>query len=115
VNHEFKDFMGWEEREIYNYLLGAPLAYVSVREIAKRAAGKRTYLENPNWAKPVLPRMVERQILESDCAGHYRIRQEEDQKNQDSRWISPQFAKVLQESGKAVELAGEVDGSYAGL
>ena len=93
--------MDAEEREIYFYLKGWKHEYISSREICRRAGGKKRFQSEPEWAKPALQRMMERGILETDPGGHYRIKpiKEKGGKNKKS-WVSPQIARILQQSGK---------------
>ena len=62
-----------EEQAVLNYLATAPNVYFSGREICRRASDKQTWEKNPRWALPLLARLVSRQLVETDAAGHYRI------------------------------------------
>ena len=66
--------MGTDEMCIYEFLKASPTDYVTEREIARRAAGKKRFRENEDWARGVLFRMVKDQILETDGCGQYRLR-----------------------------------------
>ena len=66
--------MDADEREIYDYLSTWGQQFVSAREICRRAGGKHRSSEDPDWAKPVLVRMTDKHILESDPGGRYRIK-----------------------------------------
>jgi hypothetical protein len=90
--------MDADETEICNYLKSWPGQFVSGREIARRAAGKWRFREDPYWAAQVLLRLVEIGILESDASGYYRFRQKE--KHKPKHWISPQIRTILEKSGK---------------
>lgn len=92
--------MDSEEREIYFYLKSWRQEFISAREICRRAGGKRRFRVEPEWAKPVLTRMVEKGIAETDAAGHYRLKPIEKKLRKGKRWVSPQIARVLRESGK---------------
>ena len=93
--------MTFKEREIVYYLKASPQAFFSAREIARRAAGKKTYQESPNWVKAVLPRMVEKGMLGMDSAGHFRIKRADQKVEAKGRkWVSPQIARILKQSGK---------------
>ncbi len=94
--------MDAEERQIYHFLKGWKNEFVSAREVCRRAGGKHLYREDREWAKPILSRMVDRGILESDGSMHYRIKPP---KNGDKmqRWVSPQIAQAFKSSGKAFE------------
>jgi hypothetical protein len=99
--------MDSDEKEIYHFLKTWGSEYVSVKEIARRASGKKKFYENPEWAKPILMHMQERGVVESDTLGRYRIKPVA-KKDKQKRWVSPDIAKILQENGVQVEGASEV-------
>jgi hypothetical protein len=101
--------MDSDEREIFEYLKGWPKHFVSAREICVRASGKRRYREEPNWAYPVLNRLLEQDLIETDSLGHYRIKKLEQRGGKRSRWISPQIAKILRNSGKEFDGVSPTD------
>jgi hypothetical protein len=92
--------MDADELEVYHYLKSWGHAFVSTREIARRAGGKRKFRETPDWAFPVLARMIERGIIECDHGGRYRLKLAPKNDETKPRWVSPQVAKILKESGK---------------
>jgi len=94
--------MDADEREIFYFLKTWGQEYVSTKEIARRAAGKKKFHDNPEWAKPLLMRMQERGLVESDTTGRYRVKPVP-RKDKTKRWVSPEIAKILQESGVPVE------------
>ncbi|MGD0351578.1 MAG: hypothetical protein ABSB84_14880 [Verrucomicrobiota bacterium] len=96
--------MDGDEREIFYFLKTRGEEYVNAVEIARRAGGKRKFHEDPDWAKPLLVRMAERGILESDIQGRYRVKSV-GRKGKNKRWVAPDIAKILQEGG--VEGEGE--------
>jgi hypothetical protein len=98
--------MDTDEREIFNFLKAWGADYTSAAEIARRAASKKRFYEEPDWAKPVLMRMEERGILQSDIMGRYRIKPLP-RKDKNKRWVAPDIAKILSESGVQVEGAEE--------
>jgi len=110
--------MDADEREIYYYLKGYGQEFISAREICRRAGGKHKFRVSPEWAKPVLSRMVERGILESDSSGHYRLRPM-NRKDERRKFVSPQIAKILKQSGKdfgeAILLDDDLDRYYESL
>jgi hypothetical protein len=65
--------MDTDERFICDYLKTFRGQFVCQREIARRASGKRRFNDEPNWAVPVLARLVDKRIVEADAAGHYRL------------------------------------------
>jgi|HubBroStandDraft_4_1064222.scaffolds.fasta_scaffold375329_2 hypothetical protein len=94
--------MDSDEREIYHFLKTWGSEFVGAKEIARRAGGKQKFYKDPEWAKPMLMRMAERGILESDTLGRYRLKPVA-RKNKNKRWVAPDIAKILQESGVEVE------------
>jgi hypothetical protein len=86
--------MDAEEREICDFLRSFPGQYVSHREICRRAGGKWRFREDEKWAMPILSRMVEKGLLESDASGHFRLIEQKDDKKK--RWISPELRKILE-------------------
>ena len=67
-----------DELEILDFLKAIKGDYVSMQEICRRAGGRKKFLESPNWAKPLMSRLVEVQLIEFNGRGHYRYRMEED-------------------------------------
>src|SRR5579862_8258233 len=100
--------MDIDEREIFLFLKTYGSDFVAAREICRRAGGKKRYHEDHEWAKPILARMVERAILESNSEGQYRVKPTPKKKG--GRWISPDIAKILKESGVEPENPGTEDG-----
>jgi len=100
--------MDADERDIFQFLKTWGADYTAGREIARRASSKKRYYEDPEWAKAVLKRMEERGILESDLQGRYRIKPLV-RKKVARKWVAPDIAKILRESGVAVEGDGTGD------
>lgn len=91
--------MDADERQIYQYLKPFRKEYISTREICRRAGGRKRFHEEPEWAKVVLGRMVERGILELDAAGRFRIKPRDLDPNKQKKWASPEIQRVLLKSG----------------
>jgi hypothetical protein len=66
--------MDADERAVYYYVKSRRPQFVSDRDIGRHAGGKRRFRYNPEWAKPVLLGMIERDILETDAEGNYRLK-----------------------------------------
>ena len=107
--------MDADEREIFYFMKPRRNEFVTSREICRRASGKIRFRRDPDWAKPILARMVERGILEMDAAGHYRLKPPA-QRYLMQRWVSPQIAYVLRnrskEMGEIVISEDELDDYY---
>src|SRR5260221_4728743 len=101
--------MDADERDICLYLRAFPGEFVSFKDISRRAAGKRRYRNEPAWATPVLPRMVEKGLIESDSTGHYRLKIRAEKEKAQGRWVSPQIRRILEKSGKELDGDFEVD------
>jgi hypothetical protein len=99
--------MDIDEREIFLFLKTYGADFVAAREICRRASGKKRYHQDHEWAKPILVRMLERGILESNGEGQYRLKPAKKKKG--ARWVSPDIAKILQEGGVDVDSPGTTD------
>jgi hypothetical protein len=92
--------MDSDEREIYCYLKSWQSAFLSAREISRRAGGKNRFREDEGWAKPSLVKMAKKGIIETDAAGHYRLKPIDKPAGKRKIWVSPQVAIALKRSGK---------------
>ena len=94
--------MDADQNAICQFLKTWPGQFVSRREICRRAGGKWRYREDENWAVPVLQRMVEDGIVESDETGHFRLMKQasEDSSNKRKLWLSPAIRTILKENGR---------------
>jgi hypothetical protein len=54
--------------------------------------------------------MVLKEILQSDAAGHYRIRPSDEKKEKKKKWISPELKKILERGGQRVEIEAPEEG-----
>jgi hypothetical protein len=99
--------MDADERDIFRFLKSWGSQFVAVREICRRAGGKKRVQEEPDWAIPTLLRMVGRGILESDATGHFRIKRIS-RKDKDKLWVVPDIAKIPEENGVKVEDADDI-------
>ena len=97
--------MDAEERVVCDYLKSFRNQFVAAREISRRAGGKWRFRENPSWAAPILTRLVDKKIVETDGTGHFRlapVKEKKDKKDKKGtqRWVSPQLKQILEKSGK---------------
>ena len=92
--------MDSDEREIYYYLKSWKLEFISARDICRRAGGKKRFRSDEEWAKPILVRMMEKGIIETNTSGQYRLKPIDKNNRKNKRWVSPQIARLLKESGK---------------
>jgi hypothetical protein len=97
--------MDTDERDIFQFLKTWGAEFTNAKEVARRATSKKRFYDDPDWAKPILMRMEERGILESDIQGRYRIKPLS-RKKKGNQWVAPDIAKILKESGVEVEDEG---------
>jgi len=106
--------MDADQNDICQFLKSWPGQFVSRKEICRRAGGKWRFREDENWALPVLQRMLENHLVESDSTGHFRLMKHapSDPKNKKKLWLSPAIKKILQQSGRnfaVIDLDKELD------
>ena len=101
--------LGPEETEILQYLKSYPREFVSGKEISRRAATTKRGREEPQWARPFLSRLLNKELIETDDMGRYRFRQPR-KGTAKKKWISPQIANILEKSGKTFEVFEDDDG-----
>ncbi|MCU0783049.1 MAG: hypothetical protein MUF81_03190 [Verrucomicrobia bacterium] len=65
--------MNDEEQCIVNYLQGSPDSFFARREIARKAVRRSEYEENPRWAEAPLALLVDKEVVEMNDGGHYRL------------------------------------------
>jgi hypothetical protein len=99
--------MDADEREIVHFLQTWGASFVNAKEICRRASTKKRFGEDPDWAKPVLLRLVENGVLESDSSGRFRVKPE-NKHDKAHRWVSPDINKILEEGGVETGSAGAI-------
>ena len=107
--------MDADEKEIYRYLKSQSENFVTWHVISRHAGGRSRFQESSEWARPVLMRMQERGIVETDQTGAYRLKPVPTDLSAAPRWVSPQIAELLLRSGKKIPGAvrqGDDDEAY---
>jgi hypothetical protein len=99
--------MDGDERDIFQFLKTRGTDFVNAMEISRRSGNKKRFYDEPDWAKAILVRMQERGILETDPSGRYRIKPVS-RKDKHKRWVAPDIAKILQDSGVETEGTGDI-------
>lgn len=118
-----------EEIQIIDYLKSWNGKYITMVEICRSAGGRQRFRESPDWAKPLMSRLVEANLVQINERGHYSCPADENpaRPNQAAppkasktaviigdnyfpaaesaepeppRWVSPQIAAILKQSGK---------------
>lgn len=95
--------MDADQTEICQFLKSFQDQFVSGKEICRRAGGKWRFREDPSWAFPILRRMLETRVLETDIDGRFRLTQSSSpvkSAKKKKMWISPVLQRILEESGK---------------
>jgi len=101
--------MDANEREVYYYLKSRKDTFESLRDITRYAGSKQRARWAPDWAVPVLERMVERGILEYDGKDGFRLKPIPESETKGKVWASPAMTKILQKSGKEFEQLRQMD------
>ena len=102
--------MDADERDICDFLKSFRDQYLSGKEIARRAGGKWRFREEPNWAVPVLMRLVEKGHIESDGHGHFRLIHDPT-KEVKKLWISPQVEETVDADDQTADVDGQAEDS----
>lgn len=82
--------MDADEREIFNFLKTFGEEWVAAKEICRRAGGKKRFSQDNDWAKPILQRMKERNLLEGDELGRFRIKPKKERVQVDAEGLGPE-------------------------
>lgn len=94
--------MDADQNEICQFLKSFQDQFVSGKEICRRAGGKWRFREEPSWALPILRRMLESRLVETDMDGRFRLTQQSapGKSTKKKVWVSPAIQRILEESGK---------------
>lgn len=68
--------MSEEESIILGFLQANPESAFGRKEIARKAARRTTYEENPRWADAPLNALVDKKLIEINDSGHYQFKRE---------------------------------------
>ncbi len=77
--------MNSDDDLVLGYLGKYPKAFISPMEVCKRAADRKRFAAEPDWAKPILVRLTQQHVLECNAVGHYRIKSEEEEERKRHR------------------------------
>jgi hypothetical protein len=99
--------MNGDDQFILSYLQKYPLCFVSSMEICKRAAGKKRFTEDPEWARPILQRLTQQRVLEVDALGYYRLKAVSDDE-EDDRHFTPRPDDVISEGAAAQDRSDDL-------
>jgi hypothetical protein len=106
--------MDADEQDVFSHLKSQPESqFIPAYLICRHAGGKHKYRESPDWAKPALLRLLARDIVEVNDAGAYRLKTNSAANATPKRWVSPQIAAILKQSGRnfdpIIRTSGETD------
>jgi hypothetical protein len=62
-----------DELEVLEYLKSWGGKHVAMIEICRCAGGRQKFKETPHWAKNLMARLVEANLVEVNERGHYRV------------------------------------------
>lgn len=92
--------MDYDERAVRIFLKGYPGQFVSARVISRRLGGRRRYHEDPLWVMPLLTKLADKGLVETDAQGHFRLKKAEPSDRRKRTFISPQYRRILERSSK---------------
>jgi hypothetical protein len=95
--------MTQDEMDILSYFKANPKIWVKAKELARQVGGKFRYEQNPDWTKPVLKKFVNKELLEADSAGAYRLRPKEEEQRP-RVFVTPEIAAMLRRTGKQLKV-----------
>jgi hypothetical protein len=101
--------MDYDERSVRIFLKGYPGQYVSPRVISRRLGGRRRYHDDPLWVLPILTRLVEKGLVETDPLGHFRLKKADATDPRKRTYISPQVKRILDRSSKDFSTVISID------
>jgi hypothetical protein len=61
-----------DEIEVLEYLKAFNGEFVSMGEVCRSAGGRHKFRDSPNWARGIMPRLVDERLIEVNERGHYR-------------------------------------------
>jgi hypothetical protein len=102
--------MTQDEMDILSYFKANPKVWVKAKELARLVGGKFRFEQNPDWAKPILKKFLNKELLEVDSAGAYRLKPKAPSRKP-RFFVTPEIAAALRRAGKdlAVDLGEELD------
>lgn len=89
--------------DILSYFKANPKVWVKAKELARQVGGKFRFEQNPDWAKPTLKKFANKELIEVDSAGAYRLKPK--QRDQRPRiFVTPEIAAALRRAGKDLKV-----------
>jgi len=94
-----------DELEILDYLKSWKGNFVTMVEICRCAGGRKKFRESPQWARALMSRLVESNLIEVNERGHYRVVGEVDTTSHE---FATEFVPKPQPQGpKAATIVGD--------
>ena len=84
-----QNVMNGDDNLVLSYLGKFPNAFVSPMEVCKRAADRKRFAAEPDWAKPILIRLTQQHVLECNAVGHYKIKSEDEERKKHKKPYQP--------------------------
>jgi hypothetical protein len=95
--------MTQDEMDILSYFKANPKVWVKAKELARLVGGKFRFEQNPDWTKPTLKKFTNKELIEVDSAGAYRLKPKE--RDQRPRiFVTPEIAAMLRRTGKDLKV-----------
>ena len=101
--------MDYDERSIRIFLRGYPGQFVSARVISRRLGGRKRFHDDPLWVVPILNKLVEKDVIETDAQGHFRLKRRAPSDKSRRTWVSPTVKRILERSSKDFSHVIDID------
>ncbi len=107
-------FMEADEGDFFQFLDAWGANFVAAREVGRHAGGPQQFKREPDWARPILPRIGGRGVLASIATGQFHIKPVRKGKSQDEPAGSSDIARILKGSGVETKSPGGESGRNPG-
>ena len=98
--------LGSDECCVLEYLKTWPGEFVGERQIARRADNRNRFVTEPIWARNALTQLVMLGFIETDSAGHYRVKESRNTaQHAATKFMAPHMREILMKSGRNFDLS----------
>lgn len=110
--------MTQDELDILMYFRANLKSWVTFNELSRTVGGKNRFGSDPEWPRPILKKLVAKDLLEKDGSGAYRVKPKKPAEQKGPRmFLTPEIKEMLRRSGKkwqfdVEEEAGEDEYGY---
>lgn len=95
--------MTQDELDILSYFKANPKTWVKAKELARLVGGKFRFEQNQDWAKPTLKKFLNKDLIEADSSGAYRLKPKT-RVQKPRLFVTPEIAAALRRAGKDLKV-----------